>query len=67
MVKPFILSHVDYNLTVSLGKSRRPKGLSFMVFYQHVATVVKTTLKKILLNNRLNLLLLNLPHLILCL
>ena len=67
MAKPFILSYVDYNLTVSLGKSRRVRGLSFKVFYQHVVTVVKIALKKILLNNRLNLLLLNLPHLILCL
>ena len=51
-----MFSYVGYSLTVSSGKNNRLKGLGFKVFYQNVVTMVKIALKKILLNNHLNLL-----------
>ena len=51
-----MFNYVGYSLTVSSGKNNRLKGLRFKVFYQNVVTMVKIALKKILLNNHLNLL-----------
>ena len=56
MAKLIIFTCADYSLIVSSGKSRRLKRLSFQLFYQDVVTMVKITLKRILLNNHLNLL-----------